>query len=56
LHGAAHADEGQGVLRCINVKIYRAKLRYRYTCNALKRLRGAGTWEMELRVLDNDDV
>jgi hypothetical protein len=47
---------GQGVLRQINLKIHRAKLRYRYVRNALKRLKGDGPWERELQVLEDTDV
>jgi hypothetical protein len=31
-------------------------LRYRYVRNALKRLKGDGTWERELQVLEDSDV
>jgi hypothetical protein len=47
---------GQGILRQINLKIHKAKLRYRYVRNALKRLKGDGPWEKELRVLEDSDV
>jgi hypothetical protein len=47
---------GQGVLWQVNVKIHKAKLRYQYACNALMRLRGHGSWENELKVLDDVDV
>ncbi|KAF8121845.1 hypothetical protein K438DRAFT_1653350 [Mycena galopus ATCC 62051] len=54
--GQRMLTRGQGVLRQINLKVHRAKLRYRYVRNALKRLRGVGPWENELRVLDDVDV
>ncbi|KAF7365867.1 CxC2 domain-containing protein [Mycena venus] len=47
---------GQGVLRQVNLKIHKAKLRYRYSRNALKRLKGDGLWEKELQVLEDSDV
>jgi hypothetical protein len=47
---------GQGVLWQVNVKIHKAKLRYQYARNALMRLRGHGSWENELKVLDDVDV
>jgi hypothetical protein len=47
---------GQGILCQINLKIHKAKLRYRYVQNALKRLKGDGPWERELRVLEDSDV
>ncbi|KAF8210714.1 hypothetical protein K438DRAFT_97234, partial [Mycena galopus ATCC 62051] len=47
---------GQGILRQINLKIHKAKLRYRYVRNALKRLKGDGPWEKELQVLEDNDV
>ncbi|KAK7005420.1 CxC2 domain-containing protein [Favolaschia claudopus] len=46
----------QGVLRQINLKIHKAKLRYRYARNALMRLRGHGIWEKEPRILEDADV
>ncbi|KAJ7025040.1 hypothetical protein C8F04DRAFT_968283 [Mycena alexandri] len=46
----------QGVLRQINVKIHKAKLRYRYARHALTRLKEHGGWERELRVLQDSDV
>ncbi|KAF8174535.1 hypothetical protein K438DRAFT_1908885 [Mycena galopus ATCC 62051] len=54
--GQRMLTRGQGVLRQINLKIHRAKLRYRYARNAIKRLCGTGPWEKELRVLDDADV
>jgi hypothetical protein len=47
---------GQGVLRQVNLRIHKAKLRYRYARNALARLKGHGTWETELKVLEDKDV
>ncbi|KAJ7028998.1 hypothetical protein C8F04DRAFT_963379 [Mycena alexandri] len=46
---------GQGVLRQINVKIHKAKLRYRYVRHALTRLKDHGAWERELRILEESD-
>ncbi|KAJ6508192.1 hypothetical protein C8R45DRAFT_1089391 [Mycena sanguinolenta] len=46
---------GQGVLRQVNLKVHKAKLRYRYARNALLRLQGNGPWEKELRVLEDED-
>ncbi|KAJ7483686.1 hypothetical protein B0H11DRAFT_1914569 [Mycena galericulata] len=39
---------GQGVLRQINMRIYKAKLRYRYARNAVSCLKGHSGWEREL--------
>ncbi|KAJ6506688.1 hypothetical protein C8R45DRAFT_816824 [Mycena sanguinolenta] len=47
---------GQGVLRQNNVRIHKAKLRYRYARNALSRLRGNGEWERKLQVLQDEDI
>ncbi|KAJ7471734.1 hypothetical protein FB451DRAFT_1399051 [Mycena latifolia] len=49
-------DDEPGILRLINIKIHMAKLRYCYVRAALMVLRGHGTWEERLRVLDDDDV
>jgi hypothetical protein len=54
--GQRMLTRGQGILRQINLKIHKAKLRYRYVRNALKRLKGDGPWERELRVLEDNDV
>ncbi|KAF8182181.1 hypothetical protein K438DRAFT_1975719 [Mycena galopus ATCC 62051] len=54
--GQQMLTRGLGVLRQINLKVHKAKLRYRYARNALLRVRGHGTWERELQVLDNSDV
>ncbi|KAF8146729.1 hypothetical protein K438DRAFT_2092496 [Mycena galopus ATCC 62051] len=54
--GQRALTRGQGVLRQNNVRIHKAKLRYRYARNALSRLRGNGEWERVLRVLDDNDV
>ncbi|KAJ6542872.1 hypothetical protein B0H19DRAFT_1268077 [Mycena capillaripes] len=54
--GQRMLTRGQGVLRQINLKIHKAKLRYRYSHNALKRLKGNGAWEKELQVLEDSDV
>ncbi|KAF8209776.1 hypothetical protein K438DRAFT_1960011 [Mycena galopus ATCC 62051] len=43
--GQRMLTRGQGVLRQINLKIHRAKLRYRH-----------GPWEAELKVLEDSDV
>ncbi|KAJ7029322.1 hypothetical protein C8F04DRAFT_1264984 [Mycena alexandri] len=47
---------GQGILRQINVKIHKTKLRYRYARHALTRLKEHGPWERELKVLEESDV
>ncbi|KAJ7780811.1 hypothetical protein DFH07DRAFT_865230 [Mycena maculata] len=54
--GQRALTRGQGVLRQINMKIHKAKLRYRYVQNALLRLKGHGSWEKELQVLNDGDV
>ncbi|KAJ7857226.1 hypothetical protein B0H13DRAFT_1641044 [Mycena leptocephala] len=54
--GQRALTRGQGLLRQNNLRIHKAKLRYRYVRNALSRLRGNGEWEQVLRVLDEDDV
>ncbi|KAJ7895592.1 hypothetical protein B0H14DRAFT_3628195 [Mycena olivaceomarginata] len=54
--GQRMLTRGQGILRQINLKIHKAKLRYRYARNALLRLRGHGSWEQELKVLEDSDV
>ncbi|KAF8151201.1 hypothetical protein K438DRAFT_1623891 [Mycena galopus ATCC 62051] len=54
--GQRMLTRGQGILRHINLKIHKAKLRYRYARNAIKRLRGDGPWEMELKILEDSDV
>jgi hypothetical protein len=54
--GQRMLTRGQGVLRQVNLKIHKAKLRYRYARNALMRLRGHGGWEHELKVLEDADV
>ncbi|KAJ7300619.1 hypothetical protein DFH08DRAFT_979519 [Mycena albidolilacea] len=54
--GQCMLTRDQGVLRQINLKIRRAKLRYRYVQNALKRLKGDRPWERELQVLEDTDV
>ncbi|KAJ7315783.1 hypothetical protein DFH08DRAFT_917665 [Mycena albidolilacea] len=53
--GQRMLTRGQGVLRQVNLKIHKAKLRYRYARNALTRLKGHGTWETELQVLEDKD-
>ncbi|KAF7373979.1 CxC2 domain-containing protein [Mycena sanguinolenta] len=54
--GQRMLTRGQGVLRQVNLRVHKAKLRYRYARNALLRLRGNGPWEKELRVLEDEDV
>ncbi|KAJ7767527.1 hypothetical protein DFH07DRAFT_769622 [Mycena maculata] len=54
--GQRALTRGQGVLRQLNLRIHKAKLRYRYARNALLRLRGHGVWEKELEVLADEDV
>ncbi|KAJ7429369.1 hypothetical protein B0H11DRAFT_1945160 [Mycena galericulata] len=47
---------GQGILRQVNVKIHKAKLRYRYARNALLRLRGHGTNVPDINDLEEGGV
>ncbi|KAJ7070279.1 hypothetical protein B0H15DRAFT_793705 [Mycena belliarum] len=54
--GQRALTRGQGVLRQNNVRIHKAKLRYRYARNALLRLRGNGEWERKLQVLEDSDI
>ncbi|KAJ7715054.1 hypothetical protein B0H16DRAFT_1667163 [Mycena metata] len=54
--GQRMLTRGQGILRQINVKIHKAKLRYRYARHALTRLKEHGPWERELKVLEESDV
>jgi hypothetical protein len=54
--GQRMLTQGQGVLRQINLRIHRAKVRYRYARNALIRLKDHGPWEKELQVLEDSDV
>ncbi|KAJ7753122.1 hypothetical protein DFH07DRAFT_774254 [Mycena maculata] len=54
--GQRALTRGQGVLRQLNLRIHKAKLRYRYARNALLRLIGHGAWEKELEVLADEDV
>ncbi|KAJ7898799.1 hypothetical protein B0H13DRAFT_1884163 [Mycena leptocephala] len=54
--GQRALTRGQGVLRQNNVRIHKAKFRYRYARNALSRVRGNGEWERVLRVLEDSDV
>ncbi|KAJ7763723.1 hypothetical protein B0H16DRAFT_1661737 [Mycena metata] len=53
--GQRALTRGQGVLRQNNVRIHKAKLRYRYARNALAQLRGNGEWERTLKVLEDKD-
>ncbi|KAF7357237.1 CxC2 domain-containing protein [Mycena sanguinolenta] len=46
----------RGILRQIGLKIHKAKIRYRYARNAIKRLKGDGAWEVELKILEDEDV
>ncbi|KAJ7136981.1 hypothetical protein C8R44DRAFT_552414, partial [Mycena epipterygia] len=54
--GQRALTRGQGILRQLNMKIHKAKLRYRYARNALARLREHGPWERELQVLQDVDM
>ncbi|KAJ7129684.1 hypothetical protein C8R44DRAFT_872918 [Mycena epipterygia] len=54
--GQRALTRGQGVIRQINVRIHKAKIRYRYVRNALLRLRGHGVWEKALQALEEEDV
>ncbi|KAJ7119391.1 hypothetical protein C8R46DRAFT_1169932 [Mycena filopes] len=53
--GQGMMTRGQGILRQINIKIYSAKLRYRYARAALLVLQGHGDWEENLKLLNDDD-
>ncbi|KAJ7059253.1 hypothetical protein C8F01DRAFT_989914 [Mycena amicta] len=53
--GQRMLTRGQGILRQVNIKIHKAKIRYRYVRNTLKRLKGDGPWEKELAVLEDSD-
>ncbi|KAJ7446067.1 hypothetical protein FB451DRAFT_1188832 [Mycena latifolia] len=54
--GQRALTRGQGILQQINIKIHAAKLRYRYTRQALVKLKGHGDWEKHLKMLSDDDV
>ncbi|KAJ7437713.1 hypothetical protein FB451DRAFT_1416695 [Mycena latifolia] len=54
--GQGMLKKGQGILRLINIKIHRCKLRYQYARAALLGLRGHGSWEERLRMLNDDDM
>ncbi|KAJ7036055.1 hypothetical protein C8F04DRAFT_1181827 [Mycena alexandri] len=54
--GQRALTRGQGILRLVNLKIHGAKIRYRYTRQALLKLKGHGAWEDRLRVLTEEDV
>ncbi|KAJ7023233.1 hypothetical protein C8F04DRAFT_1193689 [Mycena alexandri] len=54
--GQRALTRGQGILGLVNLKIHTCKLRYRYTRQALLKLKGHGEWEDRLRVLTEDDV
>ncbi|KAJ7846759.1 hypothetical protein B0H13DRAFT_1646449 [Mycena leptocephala] len=54
--GQQMLTRGQRVLRQVDVKIHKAKLRYRYVRNALTCLKGHGPWEKELQVLQDDNM
>ncbi|KAJ7908415.1 hypothetical protein B0H13DRAFT_2331399 [Mycena leptocephala] len=47
---------GQGILCQVNLRIHKAKLRYRYARNALLRLLDHGPWERKLQVLKDKDM
>ncbi|KAJ7441221.1 hypothetical protein FB451DRAFT_982786, partial [Mycena latifolia] len=54
--GQRALTRGQGVLRQLNMKIHKAKLRYQYARNALACLREHGAWERDLQVLNDFDI
>ncbi|KAJ7775002.1 hypothetical protein B0H16DRAFT_1713446 [Mycena metata] len=54
--GQRALTRGQGILRQVNIKIHGCKLRYRYTRQALLKLKGHGQWEDQFRVLEESDV
>jgi hypothetical protein len=47
---------GQGLLRQIQVRILKAKLRYRYARNVFQRLKGHSPWEKVWKALEEEDV
>lgn len=54
--GQVANTRAQGVQRQVDLRIHTNKLRYRYSRNALFRLKGHGPWEDSLRVLLDADV
>lgn len=56
VRGITLATRARTAFDKISKRVHTAKLRYRYSRNALLRLRGHGTWELTLRVLDDDSV
>lgn len=54
--GQIHNTRTQGVLRKIDLQVYKNKIRYRHARSAILSLKGCGKWEKELKVLDDDDV
>ncbi|KAJ6492734.1 hypothetical protein C8R47DRAFT_1070284 [Mycena vitilis] len=54
--GQRALTRGQGILRQVNIKIHAAKLRYRFSRNALLKLLKHGDWENTFRVLEESDV
>jgi hypothetical protein len=54
--GQRALTRGQGLLRQIQVRILKAKLRYRYARNAFQRLKGHGPWEKVWKALEEEDV
>lgn len=54
--GQVRNTRTQGVLRKIDLQVYKNKLRYRHARLALLSLKGSGEWEKELKVLEDDDV
>ncbi|KAK7027577.1 CxC2 domain-containing protein [Favolaschia claudopus] len=56
VRGQRGLTRGQGVLRQVEIRIHKAKLRYRYARNAILRIRGHGPWEKVYKVLADEDV
>ncbi|KAJ7493553.1 hypothetical protein FB451DRAFT_1387723 [Mycena latifolia] len=54
--GQRALTRGQGMLRQLNMKIHKAKLRYRFARNVLAHLREHGAWERDLQVLNDVDI
>ncbi|KAJ7030300.1 hypothetical protein C8F04DRAFT_961867 [Mycena alexandri] len=53
--GQRALTRGQGILRNVSLKIHGSKIRYRYSQQALLKLKGHGEWETKLRVLAEED-
>lgn len=54
--GQVRNTRTQGVLRKIDLQVYKNKLSYWHPQSAILSLKGHGEWEKELKVLEDDDV